>query len=152
MPKTRLKRNRARLPDPIRILTRPDVHILADYINDLVKTLRLRLEGNEAELDFQDTRSRPLLIEDDTGLDFGSFVVLADAASGPITVTLPFARDSFNTQGVYIVRETSGSNVVVLETQPGELIENAASVNVPAGEGVTFTSDGDNWWLVSNYN
>jgi len=144
-------RNRSRLPDPTRLQGAKDVNPFISYIDDLVKTLRLRLETNEAELDFQNTRTRTVTTTTDFEADFGNFIILVDAAAGAVTVTLPSASRVFEIQGVYIVREISGSNVVTLTTQSGDLIEGAASVPIAAGESVTVTTDGDDWWLLSNY-
>lgn len=143
---SRIERNRSRLPDPIRFKLKLDIKTLADYVDDLVKTLRLRLEGIETELDYQDDRTRVLEVDENTSLGTDTPVVLCD---GVINIELPNAIDAFDDQSIITIKARTAAVTVI--PQSGEQIENAANYLVNAGSSIVIVSDGDNWWIISSY-
>jgi hypothetical protein len=124
--------------------------MVRDYINSLVKTLRIRLEAVEGELDFTNIRTKVENVAGQTDFDagFDSFVYIVDADSGDVTFNLPDPLEAFDLDLVYTVREIGGVSNVILTPTTG-LINNLATYTVLSDQSVTFVSDGDNWWIIS---
>lgn len=143
---SRIERNRSRLPDPIRFKSNLSIEVLANYVDDLVKTLRLRLESIESEIDYQDDRTRVLEVDEDTTLGTDTPIVLCD---GNINISLPNAIDAFNDQTVITIKARTAAVLVL--PQSGEQIENGLNYNIPALSSIIIVSDGDNWWITASY-
>jgi hypothetical protein len=79
----------------------------------------------------------------------GQTVVLASAASGAITITLPDAA-STNTDRVILVKKTDASvNAVTIATTGGDTIDGASTKSLSTQyASYTFVSDGSNWHIV----
>jgi len=78
--------------------------------------------------------------------------VKADASFvSPLTITLPTASGMGARR--YFIRRTDGSgNTLTVTAHAGEHIEGVASINIPAGHGITIVADGSsNWWIMSWY-
>jgi hypothetical protein len=143
---SRIQRNRSRLPDPLRFKSNLNITILANYVDDLVKTLRLRMESIESEMDYQDDRTRVLEVDTDTELGTDTPVVLCD---GNINVELPNAVDAFDDQSIITIKARTAAVTVI--PQGGEQIENATNYVIPALSSIIIVSDGDNWWITASY-
>ena len=143
---SRTERNTSRLPDPMRFKANLSIEVLANYVDDLVKTLRLRLEGVEGEIDYQDVRTKVLEVDSDTAIDTSTPIVLCDNA---IEIELPNARDAFDDQAVVTIKARTGAVTVV--PQSGENIEGAASHIIPILSSIIVVSDGDDWWITASY-
>ncbi|GIX04970.1 MAG: hypothetical protein KatS3mg114_0839 [Planctomycetaceae bacterium] len=75
-------------------------------------------------------------------------VLLCDATSGALTVTLPTAAGITGRQ-YSIKRISSGANTVTVAAQSGQTIDGTATrVLGTQYETVTVVSDGSNWWVV----
>jgi hypothetical protein len=75
-------------------------------------------------------------------------VLLCDATSGALTVTLPTAAGITGRQYSF-KRISSGANTVTVAAQSGQTIDGAATrVLGTQYETVTVVSDGSNWWVV----
>lgn len=74
-------------------------------------------------------------------------VVLANAASGPVTITLPDARDSGD-RLVTIKRLNSGANAVTVATSFNQAIDGSSTfVLTTQYNSVTVVSDNQNWHI-----
>jgi hypothetical protein len=143
---SRVQRNRSRLPEPTRFRPNLNIESLARYVEDLVKTLRIRLESIESEMDYQDERTRLVESDVDIDIDTSTPIVIATAA---IDVNLPTAADAFDDQAVIAVRATGGAVSVV--AADGDLIEGGGNLIIPNNQARTLVSDGDNWWIIASY-
>lgn len=75
-------------------------------------------------------------------------VLLCDATSGSLTLTLPSATGITGRQYT-IKRISSGANTVTVAAQSGETIDGAATHVLGTQYGfITVVSDGSNWWVV----
>jgi len=75
-------------------------------------------------------------------------VLICDASSGALTVTLPSASGIAGRQYT-IKRINTGTNVVTIAAASGETIDGAASVDLGSQyDVITVVSDGSNWWMV----
>lgn len=74
-------------------------------------------------------------------------VVLCNATSGNITVTLPDATKTIN---FYSVKKTdTGSNTVTVNTSSSQTIDGSSSATISvAYVSLTFASDGGNWYII----
>ena len=73
--------------------------------------------------------------------------VLVNAASGPITITLPTAVG--DSHQYYVKKIDSSANVVTVVTSAGQTIDGASSSGVQFQySAVTFKSDNANWWII----
>jgi len=83
-----------------------------------------------------------------TAGDNGESIVLADASSNAITVTLPPAADYANETLTVKKIDTTG-NQVDIDGDGTETIDNelSKSVNVPYTS-IDVVSDGSNWWII----
>jgi hypothetical protein len=143
---SRIQRNASRLPEPIRFTGNLTVERLARYVDDLVKTLRIRMEGIETEMSYQDIRTKVVETEEDFAIGTDTPIILVN---GTVTLELPNARDAYNDQSIIKVRVITGSATVA--AQQGEQIEGGASVAVALGASIEIVSDGDNWWILASY-
>lgn len=145
-------RNRSRIIEPFRVGSQsPDVNTLARYLDDLVKTIRLRYESLEDEIDFEINRTRVLEVtEQDFTADFATSIYLLD---GTVTDTfnLTDALEAKELNMVYSLREISNGGTINIVPISPSLIENAPNLVLSANSGVTITSDGDNWWIINTY-
>jgi hypothetical protein len=76
-------------------------------------------------------------------------VVLANAAAGAVTLTLPSAV-GLDGMIFQIKKSDLSSNAVVVNAQPGEFIDGASSVSMQNPmESLIIVSDGSNWQILS---
>lgn len=74
-------------------------------------------------------------------------VVLVDASSGQVTVTLPYAR-STNKQ-VVVKKKDSSANYVVIAPQSGDTIDGVGNQSlVTQGESMSLVSDQSLWYII----
>ena len=79
----------------------------------------------------------------------GRSVVLADASSGAITLTLPAASGSSGRQ-VTVKKTDAGVNAVTVDGAGSETIDGATTYDLPAqNDYVTLLCDGSGWQVVS---
>lgn len=132
-----------------------------DKLDDLV--VMFRREGSElifrnsAVLSDIDTKtifegfSRPKDIRTYSGdqtLDSGDGVVLADASSSSMTITLPPALD-FEGREFTIKKIDSSSNNVTLDGSGTERVEGSSTYDITGQyDSVTVISDGNEWWII----
>lgn len=71
-------------------------------------------------------------------------VILCDASSGSLVVTLPDATDNLNK--TYTIKHTSGSHAVVI--QGTDTIDGAASQTLDEYDVLRIISDNTEWWII----
>ena len=73
-------------------------------------------------------------------------IILADATSGVITITLPSAVGV--TKPYKIKRISTNSNVVTVNTTSSQTMDGSTTLNLVAYQSLEFVSDGANWFIV----
>jgi hypothetical protein len=74
-------------------------------------------------------------------------VVLADATSGPLTVTLPAAA-SFSNYRFYVKRIDTSSNTCTVTRTGGDTIDGQSSVLIDSYTSLMVLSNGTNWFIL----
>lgn len=153
MVRRRVEKNRPRLPEPESL--RDQSIQLIHYLVNLIKTLRIRFEAVEDQIEEQDNKMRVRYIDDKVSieLNFDDFIYLVDATGGGVFIDLPDALDAFNARVTYKIRETSGLNPIDIMPKTGQLIE-GSPVFVIDGvtiKGVEVASNGKNWFVLNTY-
>jgi hypothetical protein len=76
-------------------------------------------------------------------------VILANATSGSVTISLPSAAGIAGKQ--YSIKKIDGSaNAVVVDPNGAETVDGAPTYSLAAqNDFVTVISDGTNWWIIS---
>jgi len=78
----------------------------------------------------------------------GSSVVLVDATSAAVTVTLVPALNWID-QVMRVKKTDTGPNYVLIVPQSGEKVDNTATVAITQSYTcLQLVSDGSNWWIV----
>lgn len=85
------------------------------------------------------TANYPITLDD--------YVILADAAGGNVTLTLPTAA-SATQRGFIIKRKDSSANTLILDGDGAETIDGSANYSLAALESITVLSDGSAWYIV----
>lgn len=86
-------------------------------------------------------------VSSDTSLGTSQHVLLVDASSGQVTLTLPSAATTSARQYM-IKKKDSSSNNVVVAASGSQTIDGQASVSVNTQyEALTVVSDGSNWFI-----
>jgi len=83
------------------------------------------------------------------GIQATDGIILADATSSDITLTLPSA---YNTEGkIYIIKKIDSVNSATVETISGETIDGAGNQTLTKQyDGIIVVSDGSNWHIISD--
>lgn len=157
MTRRRVQRATSRIPEPTRFRMGNLLEgaTFANYMDSVIKTLKLKFESVEAQIDAQDNKLRVEFVQNETLVEanFEKFCYLVDANLGTVTFELPDALEAFNERVVYSVREIGGVNQVDIFSQSGQLIE-GAPVFIVGGAGprsVQIASNGTNWYVISAY-
>jgi hypothetical protein len=157
MARRRVQKATSRIPEPTTFRMRGTLTgtSVANYMDSVIKTLRLKFESVEAQIDAQDNKMRVEFIENETDVNanFEKFCYLIDASIGTVNFELPDALEAFDERVVYSVREISGANQVDVYAQSGQLIEGALVFTV-GGAGprsIQIASNGTNWYIISAY-
>lgn len=154
---------RARLPEPKRLennfneIKQEDLikkDILIRYIDELIKTLRLRFESLEGEVDTINTVGALLSVLHVSGSPitstFGDKVYLVDCTS-PVVFNLPSATVSSGT--VFYIKKEFGANIITVTTFGAETIDGASPHLIVGGVNTTLqiVSDGLNWFILNQF-
>ena len=93
------------------------------------------------------TSTQFVTVTANTTLNPTSTAVLVNAASGPITITLPTAVG--DNHQYYVKKIDASSNAVTVATTGGQTIDGAATSGVQNQySSITFKSDNANWWQI----
>ena len=76
--------------------------------------------------------------------DIDEFVVLANATSNAITITLTTEKGAFH----HIKKTDSSSNTVTLDPSSGNIDGGSTKVLVSPYDSFTVACDGTNWWVL----
>jgi hypothetical protein len=141
-----LQKKTHRLPEPTFIEDRK----LKEYLNSLVKTIRLRLENLDHKNSVTDRNTTYIDVTTTPyALTVDSYIVLVDASSGSIIVNLPPAADVPRLQWTIKKADTS-SNTITLTPNGSETIDRNLSVIMSgtSSPSLTIYSDGTEWWII----
>ena len=76
-------------------------------------------------------------------------IILADASSGDVTITLPAASSS--TGRTYSIKKTNSANNVIIDANGSETIDGATTKTLSAQYSkVTIVCDGSNWFVIED--
>lgn len=92
------------------------------------------------------TRAVALTVVDDVIATTANGLIVADATTGPLTVTLPDPADAANTTLIVIKSDASGNAVTVEGTVSGAVDPTLAA----RYDSMTVVSDGNEWLLVAS--
>jgi hypothetical protein len=159
MARRRVQKSISKIPEPtmFRMLGFKFSSIdLADYMDSVIRSLRLKFEAVEAQLDAQDNKDGVVFIENETEVTvtFENFIYIIDATSGTVTLELPDALDAFNEKVTYKIREISMINQIDILPQSGQLIEGSIVFTIDGTliKAVEIASNGKNWYILNTYN
>ena len=79
-------------------------------------------------------------------IDGTDYVILADASSTTVTLTLPTAVGIAGR--TYIIKSKDSSNVVTVDGNGSETIDTSTSMTLSTHESITVQSDGTEWWIL----
>lgn len=145
-----LQKFKGRLPEPRRLEEEQSKKVI-DYINDLIKTIRLRFESLEFDLEIRD---RTVVSIDITTtpytVDTVSYILLCDATSENIIVNLPPAADVKGQTWHVKKTDVSSTNTVIITPNGSETIDKFTTHTLtgilhPCDD---VYSDGDEWWIL----
>jgi len=156
---------RARLPEPTRLehpseITEPQdlVHkiTLIRYIDDLIKTIRLRFESIEQEADTINTQGALLAVTHTTATTinatFGNRVYLVDTTAGVVTFNLPSATVAEG--NVFYIKKEIGASTINVTPFGSETIDGSGGPLSMAGgvqQVLMIVSDGLNWYILNEH-
>ncbi len=90
-----------------------------------------------------------LTVTADTTLGAADAIVLADATSGAVTVTLPDAAGALEVEVVVVKRTSSGANAVTVATTGSQTIDGASTQTLSNQyDALVVASDGADWHIV----
>ena len=87
----------------------------------------------------------PAVVTSNYSVQLSDQLVLASAATGNVTLTLPMATAGVS---IHFKRTDSSGNQMSVAAQPGQLIDGAGIWPLPALGRVRLYSDGSAWWVI----
>ena len=144
---------RGRLPEPTQRLRKEQTGGLLFYIDELIKTLRIRFESLEDEIDALNSKGFTSSNNVTVDVSLSTFVYLLDPSGNAITVNLPTAGDA--QESTYYFKKTAGGgNSITISASGTDQIDGAANYVIGPGatlEGIIVYSDGTGWWILGAF-
>lgn len=125
------------------------------YIRDVHRELETRFASINSilsSISAGNTGQTISSIESKTGdytLTTSDYLILGDASSGNITLTLPTAASMTNSS--FIIKKTdTSSNDIIIDADGSETIDGSTTVTLlgPTQVSVVIVSDGTNWYII----
>jgi len=112
---------------------------------------------NDINTYLDEIKIQPVNVSIDYDIPNGNYIILVDATSGPVTVTLPNVEVAFSTyNGSYftigVSKADTSSNIVTIACQPGQtIVGEATQVLLEHGEVINVVSEPSttNWMLAA---
>jgi hypothetical protein len=124
---------------------------LESYLHDLVRLLHVMFDEFEEDINQKSVTEKHgyRTLTESQNMPRDVSIVLCDATSGPITITLP---DPYEAMGetYYIKKINTGANNVTIEVEGGGHIDTITSYSLigAARPSVKIFSDGTEYWVI----
>jgi hypothetical protein len=90
------------------------------------------------------------VITNNASLNENHFIVLANASTNSITITLPDASATLNIGRLYVIKKIdSSSNAVIIQPQSGQTIDGQTNkVLTTQNEVIRLVASNSNWYII----